>query len=226
MANLLYLSKDERKVLGIATIRPANMTDAEFRAYQRQQKAAREKATRIAKGATPREQSAEQKEPWKALGISRRAYYRRKAAGTLPGTFEHRGTNSWQLDPKDLQPGTNQCHTKEQSAQGPARGASPRQSVSAGGHSPRSIPRVVPTGRPLPPPLPEWRGDEHRDLFGEWDQLGVVARKAVQAYVGGIMPVEVIRAMRAFQKARMLKQEDVARQIGISRPQLANAMQG
>ncbi|HEV7445549.1 MAG TPA: helix-turn-helix domain-containing protein [Steroidobacteraceae bacterium] len=40
------------------------------------------------------------------------------------------------------------------------------------------------------------------------------------------MPVKVIRAVRAFQKARMLKQEDVARQIGISRPQLANAMRG
>ena len=40
------------------------------------------------------------------------------------------------------------------------------------------------------------------------------------------MPVEVIRAVRTFQKARMLKQADVARQIGISRPQLANAMQG
>lgn len=45
-------------------------------------------------------------------------------------------------------------------------------------------------------------------------------------YVGGIMPVEVIRSVRAFQKARMLKQADVARQIGISRPQFANAMQG
>lgn len=134
------------------------------------------------------------------------------------------GTNSCPIDPKDLQPTTKQCHGTGLSVPGPARKASPRQTVGAGGLTPRSKPRAVPAGHARALPLPIEGFQEHPDFFGvddAWISLG-----SALDYAGGLMPPEVARAVRIAQRARSMTQEAVARHIGISRPQLANALQG
>ena len=45
-------------------------------------------------------------------------------------------------------------------------------------------------------------------------------------YGGGIMPVAARDQVRACWRAAELTQDDLARRVGISRPQLANALQG
>jgi hypothetical protein len=40
------------------------------------------------------------------------------------------------------------------------------------------------------------------------------------------MPPEVIQAVHAAQRVRLLQREDVAHQIGVSPPQLSNALKG
>lgn len=45
-------------------------------------------------------------------------------------------------------------------------------------------------------------------------------------YDGGVLPPDLVRAVRDAQRVRQMTQDAVARQIGISRPQLANALQG
>lgn len=56
---------------------------------------------------------------------------------------------------------------------------------------------------------------------GEWKQLGA----ALSDYDGGVLPDDLVRAVRDAQRVRQMTQEAVARQIGVSRPQLANALQ-
>ena len=57
---------------------------------------------------------------------------------------------------------------------------------------------------------------------GEWRQIGA----PLSDYAGGVLPDVLVRAVRDAQRVRHMTQEAVARQIGISRPQLANALQG
>lgn len=59
-------------------------------------------------------------------------------------------------------------------------------------------------------------------MLAEWQQLATAAT----TYLGGVMPPELALAVRAAQRARMVTQETAARSIGISRPQLANALRG
>lgn len=217
---LLRLTVAERESLGITKIRPGGMTPKQFTAYQRKRKTAAEKARRATKGATPREQTVAQTKPWEALGMARRTYYRHMKASTLPAC----GTHSCPADTKYLQLATERCHVSEQAAQGPARTARPRQVVGAGGHSPRSIPKVVRTSRLLPPPLPEGRGFRHPDLLEDTLKLGAVAQAIIDTYRGGIMPIEVVRAVETKKRAEMMLQKDVARRIGVSPPQLTNVL--
>lgn len=231
LGEILRLSIEEREHLGIRRIRPAGQTDAEFKAYQRQRKTENERARRRANGARPREQSAAQMKPWDALNLSRREYYRRKAAGTLPGQIRDAeraarvaGTNSCPLDPKDLQPTSKQCHGTGSSVAGPAREASPKQTVGAGGLSPKAKARAVVAGHARALPLPMEGFQEQPDFFGSddaWISLG-----SALDYAGGVMPPEIARAVRLAQRARLMTQEAVARHVGISRPQLANALKG
>jgi hypothetical protein len=158
--------------------------------------------------------------------MSRAKFYRMQKAGTLPAQIRDRETNSSAAGTKYLQLRIGQSHTSEQTALGPARKASPIRSVGADGHSPRSIPKIVRTAEPLPPPLPEGRGFRHPDLFEETLTLGAAARSVIDAYTGGRMPPEVIQAVHAAQRVRLLQREDVAHQIGVSPPQLSNALKG
>lgn len=224
LGNLLRLTVAERERLHLTRIRPAGMTARQFGAYQRQQKTSREKARRIAKGARPREQSKAQLEPWAALNMSRATYFRRQQAGTLPAQIRDRETVSCLAGTKYLQPATGQSHVAEQTALGPARKPRPSPSVGAVGHAPGARTRAIPPGRAVALPLPEEGVFEHPDMLGggEWRHLNDV----VTAYEGGVLPDALVRAVRDAQRVRQMTQEAVARQIGISRPQLANALQG
>jgi AraC-like DNA-binding protein len=73
-------------------------------------------------------------------------------------------------------------------------------------------------------PLPADGVSEHPDLLGggEWRQVGA----PLIDYDGGVLPPDLVRAVRDAQRARQITQDALARQIGISRPQLANALQG
>ena len=221
LGDLLHVTVAEREAIGITKARPKGMTGKTFAAYQRTRKTAAEKARRIAAGAKARETSDAQMQPWEALGIGRRTYYRRKEAERAREAEIARGTNSCPPDTKYLQATTGQCHEGCRSLQVPARQASPSRVVSASGHSPRSLPRAVRTGHAVPLPLPNG-GVSQPDMLAEWQPLAVV----VTTYLGGTMPPELALAVRAAQRARMVTQETVARSIGISRPQLANALQG
>ncbi|KQT88881.1 hypothetical protein ASG60_21600 [Methylobacterium sp. Leaf469] len=81
------------------------------------------------------------------------------------------------------------------------------------------MPKAVRTCHAVPLPTD---GVSQPNLLAEFQTLGAVAN----AYLGGVMPPELTLAVRAAQRARLVTQETVARQIGVSRPQLANALQG
>ena len=63
----------------------AIITDDERAQHRREIEQARSPRDRVAEGryATKKADSTERAKPWEALGISRRTYYNRKAAGTL-----------------------------------------------------------------------------------------------------------------------------------------------
>lgn len=224
LGNLLRLTAAERERLCITRIRPAGMSGRQFADYQRAREAQRAKAKRIATGAQPREQSKAQLAPWDALNMSRATYFRRQKEGTLPAQIRDRETVSSVAGTKYLQPGTVQSHTLEPTVPGPARKASPQRIVGADGHSPGGKVRVVPAGRAVALPLPADGVSEHPDMLGggEWKQLGAV----LTDYDGGVLPEDLVRAVRDAQRVRQMTQDAVARQIGVSRPQLANALQG
>ena len=224
LGNLLQLTVAERESLGITRIRPGRMTGRQFTAYRRQRKTAQEKVRRIANGARPREQSKAQLQPWDALGMSRATYFRHQRAGTLPAQIRDRETVSCPASTKYLQPGTGQSHVLEPTVPGPARLARPTPRVGAGGHSPGGKTRAVSAGRAVAMPLPADGVSEHPDLLGggEWRQVGA----PLIDYDGGVLPPELVQAVRDAQRARQITQDALARQIGVSRPQLANALQG
>lgn len=224
LGDLLRLSTDERERLRITRIRPAGMTARKFMAYQRAREAEKAKARRVAKGATPREQSKAQLEPWVALNMSRATYFRRQQAGTLPAQIRDRETVSSAPGTKYLQPVTGQSHVAERTVPDPARKASPSRSVGAVGHTPGARTRAIPAGHAVALPLPQEGVFEHPDLLGggEWKHLNEV----VTAYEGGVLPDPLKRAIRDAQRVRQMTQQALADQIGISRPQLANALQG
>lgn len=224
LGDLLRLTVAERERQRITRIRPAGMTPRKFAAYQRSREAEKAKARRMAKGARPHEQSKAQLQPWEPLGISRATYFRHQKAGTLPAQIRDRETVSSAPETKSLQPATGQSHVAEQTAPGPARKASPSPRVGAIGHAPSGKAKVVRLGHARALPLPEDGVSEHPDMLGggEWRHINDVAT----AYDGGVLPDALKRAVRDAQRVRQMTQEAVAQQIGISRPQLANALQG
>ena len=225
LGDLLRLTVAEREHLRITRIRPAGMTSRQFAAYRRRRKAARAKALRAADGATPREQSAARLVPWKALSVSRATYYRMKSKGELPGQLRDRETNSSRPGTKYLQSVVVQSHRSEPTVPGPASEVDGAHGVGADGPSPRAKSRAIPTGRARALPLPEGGIFEHRDLLGDpegWRQLGA----SLTAYEVGVLPPELVRVVREVQRVRLLSQNSLAAQIGVSRPQLTNALLG
>ncbi|MGH6672349.1 MAG: hypothetical protein ACRECV_10310 [Xanthobacteraceae bacterium] len=82
----LGLTEVERSRLGIRTIGSIDMTAAERKQARRLRQRQRDRARRRDRGAKPRADwlqanSISREKPWEALGIKRRTWYRRRAAG-------------------------------------------------------------------------------------------------------------------------------------------------
>ncbi|MGY3584458.1 hypothetical protein ACVIGB_006484 [Bradyrhizobium sp. USDA 4341] len=78
----LRLTHEERARLGITTIGAFDDSTRKRAMRREKRKADRRRARRHAAGATPQAASTERAEPWKAAGISRRTWYRRRKAAT------------------------------------------------------------------------------------------------------------------------------------------------
>lgn len=80
---------------------------------------------------------------------------------------------------------------------------------------------------PAPQPLPTLflvlAEGQQLNLFGEPVK---VPKAELQAWRGGVMPKAVRAGLRHLQSCEGLRQDDVAAALGISRPQLTNALQG
>lgn len=63
-------------------------------------------------------------------------------------------------------------------------------------------------------------------LTGQLELFPKVAPARLRVYQGGLMPAAVAMETRHLQKCRGLSQQELANRIGISRPQLANGLQG
>jgi len=92
LGDLLGLTTGERENLGIRTFRPAGMKPAEFRRYAHETKKennrVRAEGKRRAAGIQPRPKGCTAKAKAAAYGMSVSAYYRHRAAGTLPADTE------------------------------------------------------------------------------------------------------------------------------------------
>lgn len=237
IAGVLGVTFEERTTLGLRTIGAVDRSKRQRTLDRKKRDAAYQAAKRAAAGATPR--SASKVAAAAALGMSLATYKRRLKAGLLPSqppasdpisSAIVRSTYPSTTRPgQPMQAGASRSPILGngiQTVQGSARTGGANQSLGAGGHSPRSIPKVVRTAVPLPPPLPEGRGSMQPDLLDEPQRLGALVTDLIATYTGGILPALLIATVRDQARAKMLRQVDVARQIGISRPQLANALQG
>lgn len=218
LAALLNMHSDERTALSLKTIGAVDYDSRERKAERKRRNAAYQAEKRHRAGATPRAES--KAATARALGISLSTLKRRLKRGGA----ETPEPISSAVDPKGLKATPKPGHGTGLGVPGPAREAGPKQAVGAGGLTPRSKPRAVAAGHARALPLPIEGFQEHPDLFGsegEWISLGTALD-----YAGGLMPPEVARAVRVAQRVRAMTQEAVALHIGISRPQLANALRG
>ena len=226
LGDLLRLSIAERETLDIRTIWPAEVTKAEFQAYTRARDAARKKAHRTAAGARPQEHSAERERPWTALGMSRRTYYRKQAAGTLPTAAQASGTVSSAIGRNYLQSGTDQCHEGRQTVPGPARKDSPSPIVGADGHAAGARTRAVRRGRAVASPLPGGEALSGGDLFGNRPIGSVVVETtaSLRDYAGGPMRPDQRQAARDWLRQMGWSHGEFASLIGLSRQQVTNSL--
>lgn len=219
IAERLRVTEAERTALRFFTIGAIDCNKAQRKANRKIRDAKYQAEKRAKAGATPR--SSSNVAQAKALGLSLSTFKRRLKAGMLIAPEITRDPISSAVVRRTHFETTETVQAPIRLVAGPARQASPSRNVGADGHSPRSIPRAVRTGHAVPPPLPSG-GVSQLDMLAEWQPLAAV----VSTYLGGMMPPELALAVRAAQRARMVTQEAVARSIGISRPQLANALQG
>lgn len=224
LGNILRLQVSEREQIHITRIRQAGATQESFIAYQRKRKALRAKIERAARGAQSHERSAAKLKPWEAYSISRASYYRKSKKGELPVHRGDRETNSWRPDINLLKDVTEESHVDQPVVPGGLRKGAPSLSV-ADGLSPGDQTKAVPNDHTRAPPLPREDIHEQRDLFGglgDWRQLDA----PLSAYKGGVLPPDLARVVREELRARLLIQDALAKQIGISRPHLANSLGG
>lgn len=220
IGRLLNVTLTERSTLALRTIGAVGSTKAQRLKDRKAKDAAYQALKRAKAGAKPRSEANVAQA--KALGISLSTYKRRLKVGDASPTLGTRDPISSAIVRSTYLAATRSVHPMERASEGPARQVSPSPIVGADGHSPRSKLRAVPAGHALALPLPVEGVFEHPDLLDTWVSLGT----AIPSYDGGIMPEDLARAVRAAQQARMMTQEAVARQIGVSRPQLTNALQG
>ena len=219
LGKALRLSFEERSFLNLRTIGAFDKSAAE-RAQDRKVKDAEYQAEKRAKaGATPRSESKVAQA--KALGMSLSTYKRHLKAGLIEPTAKAPDPISSAIVRSTYSHTTFPGQPNVQAVEGPARQASPSRSVGAGGHSPRGKTRTPRQGNAVAQSLPN-AGVSQPDMLAEFQMLGDV----VNAYIGGIVPPEVIAAVNAARRERHQTQETVARHVGVSRPQFTNAMQG
>ena len=223
IGDLLRLSTTERETLDIRTVWPANMTKAKFEDYTRARNTARKRTAARASGARPQSESVERQKPWIALDMSRRTYYRRLAAGTLPA----HGTTSSGLDTKYLQDRKDRCHGANHTLADPAmRLGSASRSVDADGHAAGGKARAVRRGSAAALPLPDGEVWTQGDLLEDRSRIGSVAqeiRTCLQAYAGGPMTSDQRQAMRDLMRHLNVNHREFGNLIGISRQQVTNA---
>ncbi|MCJ2039541.1 transcriptional regulator [Methylobacterium sp. J-059] len=223
VAKLLNVVLTERSNLGLKTIGAIDRTKQQRKADRKKRDAEYQARKRVSAGATPR--SASNVAQAKALGISLSTLKRRLKAGLVPTAEKGPDPISSALVRRTHLTTTKTVHPSIQTAQGPARTARPRHSVGADGPTPGAKTRAVPPGRAVPLPLPIGGVSEQPDLMdglGEWRQVGA----PLIAYEGGPLPPELARAVREALRVRTMTQGALARQVGVSRPQIVNVLQG
>lgn len=229
LANLLRLTNAERSFLGIRTIGAVDRGKRQRAADRKAADRAYQAAKRAAGGATPQKASKSKLQPWKRAGMSRAKWYRLHSRETDSSATSDTGNRPGETTSSALgrRPPTSDaaCLTpSNQPSAGPARMAGARRSVGADGPSPGAMTILVeaePTGASR---LSSGGRDDPRDFIGDLQPAG--PELSEYAREGGIMPETVRRATLEAKRLRHMRQEEVARAIGISRPQLANALQG
>jgi hypothetical protein len=81
LGKLLGLTEANRSAIGITTIEAVDVTPAQRKRIKKEKDARRKRRNRRAKGIKPRAASIERAKPWKAEGISRATWWRRRKAG-------------------------------------------------------------------------------------------------------------------------------------------------
>jgi hypothetical protein len=119
LGTLLKLTEDERTILAITTIRANGVTDEDMAHTRRALDAERKRKHRRAKAMKPRgaylENSLSQTKPWKAEGISRRTWFRRRGTSVSAAPYLVEGR-------------TDLCHAQKEAFKGVQ---SERQSLSS-----------------------------------------------------------------------------------------------
>ncbi len=182
------------------------------------------KARRIAKGATL---GSNRRRAARAVGRTQHEpgdLFSEAASRHPSGQIRDVRLFSSSPDTKYLQPATGRSHVTEQTAPGPARMPRPSLSVGAVGHAPGARRG---RSRPVVPSRCLYRKRGLRAPRHAWWRRVATGRCSPQRLWRGCLPDALVRAVRDAQRVRGMTQEGgVARQIGISRPQLANALQG
>ncbi len=106
----LQLTYDERKALGIHTIAPCDMSDDELQKCRKARRAYLQWKRRQAKGSKTRAEylggSLARLQPWKAEGISRRTWYRRRGASLKLVKLNIEASHLCQSQQEDIRQGT------------------------------------------------------------------------------------------------------------------------
>ncbi|KZB99351.1 hypothetical protein AU375_04427 [Methylobacterium radiotolerans] len=222
IARMLRVTREERESLRFRTIGAVDFSHRQRLADRRRKNAEHQAAKRLNAGATPRSESNVAKA--KALGISLSTYKRQLKQAPAVEAPTMADPISSALVRSTYNPLRDRVTVPGRTAEGPARKPRPSLSVGAVGHAPGARMKAIPPGRAVALPLPKEGVFEHPDMLGggEWRQVGA----PLSDYAGGVLPDALVRAVRDAQRVRQMTQEAVARQIGISRPQLANALQG
>jgi hypothetical protein len=92
----LRVTNHEREILKLKTIKPFDMTDKQLKDQRRAKERARKKRQRLAKGGKPREKALARQKPWKAEGVHRATWFRRRKGGATNSSSKQKShaTNS------------------------------------------------------------------------------------------------------------------------------------
>jgi hypothetical protein len=232
IGQLLDVTPDEVQRCQLTSIYAASDTQADIDQRRRERKAAGERQKRRAAGAAPQAESARRLKPWEALGISRATYYR-QASPTLQRKQNIRETISCPLHSVSSEAG----YLGEVWVPGEAEDIVAPAKMSLAGMAQANTPgSIEPT--PLPIQRPNLGSQATASRAVQLTFIGVLDRSVgdgstpelaaladIRGYTGGIMPVHVAKFLRDRRRKFGIRQEQMARAIGISRPQLANVEQ-